>query len=209
MKNGKVASIGDWVRPVGHRNNGEIDQRESRLGNKEGDQQPELLDIVEIQFLKKNSLNGHPEDWLIHPSQPWCFRGKLKQDHLELLADTPASVWEIGFERQDRVSAEVFQTQGLSSLCLVQVENFKIEIIEKANPRAGRIEKKRRAKFEYNRRQYDLALTDPAMQNKYFPAFPNFPVGNVKGPSSNPYICISMTPELNGFHYKLVAAVFE
>ncbi len=53
-------------------------------------------------------------------------------------------------------------------------------------------------------------MTDPIASQKYFPNWPNTPNERVEpNQSSDVLICVSLTPEFNGYHYKVVAAVIE
>jgi hypothetical protein len=58
---------------------------------------------------------------------------------------------------------------------------------------------------------YNLAITDPDIDRKYFRPFPGN-LEEVKQIPLNPdncLLCISLAPEFNGYHYKLIAKVIE
>ena len=75
----------------------------------------------------------------------------------------------------------------------------------------GREKKRRRGKFFYNGVRYNLAITDPEIDRKYFRPFPGIDDGVRQIPMdvNNCLLCISLAPEFNGYHYKLIATVIE
>jgi hypothetical protein len=95
-------------------------------------------------------------------------------------------------------------------LYLIQPESFRVFIRDESF--SGKTTRKRRGIFTYRGSEYDLGLTDPQMQEKYFPDFKKRSEGWVDTcPKLVSALCISLTPvfENTGYHYKLVAAVFE
>jgi hypothetical protein len=66
--------------------------------------------------------------------------------------------------------------------------------------------------FRYNGVEYDLSLTDPILSKRYeerIPA-PEYPPLVVRLPcADNLLLCVSLAGDLQGYHYKLVATVFE
>lgn len=53
-------------------------------------------------------------------------------------------------------------------------------------------------------------MTDPFISQKYFPDFASVPGGVVAiEKDKDILICVSLTPELNGYHYKIIATVIE
>jgi hypothetical protein len=86
-----------------------------------------------------------------------------------------------------------------------------MEISTIFNDFSEREQKRRRGKFIYNGIKYDLAITDPEIDRKYFRPFPIID-DEIKQITLDPnkcLLCISLAPEFNGYHYKLVATVIE
>jgi hypothetical protein len=75
----------------------------------------------------------------------------------------------------------------------------------------GRDQKKRRALFSYAGTDFDLAITDPDIDTKYFKPFPGpgSPPRTIQLESNNCLLCISLTKPFHGYHYKLVATILE
>lgn len=195
-----------WVRPLSHRKGGELRPEESELNT---GKQPAILDIIDIPLEAEASVDGQPEDWLIQPESAWLYRGRFALKVLEKLTQNPDDLWLEFTYRSDRVSPEYLRSKSLPSLYLIRPSNLEIVITEFSDG-SGRSKKKRRAQFYYKGVRYDLALTDPLMQQRYFPDFPQTKVGRLEnGPRSDSIICVSLAPEFNGYHYKLVASIIE
>jgi hypothetical protein len=175
---------------------------ESFLDNKV---QPSVLDVIDIHLLKPAKVAGQPEDWLIAPDYTWNYRGTLPKEELSKAIETPPNLW-LEYPKNpfypDRVSPEYVKKHNLPSLYLIKVSHLQIVIEER------QCQKKRRAKFNYCGISYNLSLTDPEMQTRFFPNFPHVPTGTVaNGPAPDSILCVSLAPEWNGKHYKLIAAV--
>jgi len=191
-----------WIRPVGNRENHAVNISESLLSNK---LQPSVLDVVDIHILKPADVAGQPEDWLIAPNCTWNYRGTLPREELTKAIESPDNLW-LEYPHNpfspDRVSPEFVKKHNLPSLYLIKANDLQIVIEER------QCEKKRRAKFTYRGISYNLALTDPEVQTKFFPNFPRVPTGTIaNGPAPDSMLCVSLAPEWNGKHYKLIAAV--
>lgn len=204
--NGKWRLLKNWIRPLSHRDGGEIGLSESRLDNGE---QPSVLDIIDVPLQEKAHVAGQPEDWLIEGNRTWTYRGRFGGGVLEKLVEAPGDLWLEFPHRSDRVSPQYLGVHKLPSLYLIRPNNLSI-CIDEFTDYNGTVKKKRRAHFDYGGPHYNLALTDPEMQDHYFPAFPNVPTGVLEnGPSPDSFICTSLAPEFQGYHYKLVAAIIE
>jgi len=204
--NGKWRLSKNWIRPLSHREGGEINFIESRLSN---NRQPTILDLVEIPLEAPAQVEGQPEDWLIQTSSAWTYRGRFAPEVLHRLIEEPENLWLEFPHRSDRVSPSYLRDHGLPSLYLIQGSDLRLAITEFVND-SGQTQKKRRARFRHNGIYYDLAMTDPEMQRRYFPDFPNINAGEIAdGPDSDSILCVSLAPEFNGHHYKLVAGIIE
>jgi hypothetical protein len=192
----------NWIRPLSHRPEGEINFKESLLNTKK---QPSVLDIVDIELSKPADVAGQPENWLINPNSTWVYRGTMPREVLLKSIETPSDLW-LEYPNNPlypaRVSTEFIKKHKSPSLYLIKAKHLQLCIEEHQG------KKKMRAKFYYRSMMYNLALTDPRMQSRFFPYFPNNPVETIdNGPAPNSMLCISLAPEWNKKHHKLVAAV--
>ncbi len=198
----------DWVRPISHRDGGALSTTEIQFegsGN-----EPKLGDIVEIYLDEPAHVAGQPEDWLITKNQRWQRKGYFKWDVLQKLVQNPDHLWLEDKFRPDRVSPAYLGKKGMGSLYLIEPENFQLAVWKETFN--GTTKLKRRGTFDYKGTSYDLSLTDPLMQEKYFSDLRTRPEGPVKpGPTNVKAVCISLAPEFKEqkAHFKLVAAVFE
>lgn len=206
VDDGKWRLSKNWIRPLSHREGGEINSIESRLSN---NRQPRILDLVEVPLQAPARVEGQPEDWLIQQNSRWTYRGRFAPDVLARLLEEPENLWLEFPHRSDRVSPDFLRQHGLPSLYLIQCSALRLFITEFVND-LGQTLKKRRARFRHNGANYDLALTDPEMQWRYFPDFPHTNAGEIAGgPDPDSILCVSLAPEFKGRHYKLVAGVIE
>ena len=202
---GKWELTDNWVRPLGYQQDGSLIYSEYVLDT---NLIPNILDIVDIHLECPVPSPGHLEDWLIVQNSKWIFRGHFALDVAQFLLQTPNNLWLENAFQTDRVTTAYLLSNKLPSLYLIRPTNLEIFFIE--THYKGQATKKRRIRFIYNEISYDLALTDPKMQQKYFSYFPSVSNGILSiGPASNSIICVSLTPPLNGYHYKLVATVLE
>jgi hypothetical protein len=79
------------------------------------------------------------------------------------------------------------------------------------NEYKGYNQKKRRGKIWYKGLLYNLSITDPEMDSKYFFPFPGIDEGvkEIELNADGCLICVSLTPEFQGYHYKVISKVIE
>lgn len=119
-------------------------------------------------------------------------------------------LWVDPCANTDRISSQSFINQHNSSLCIIKPNNFKMKISTEFNEFSETEKKRRRGIFDYNGLHYDLAITDPDIDTKYFQPFPKIEEGARYITLKNDcLLCISLAPEFHGYHYKLVATVIE
>jgi hypothetical protein len=96
------------------------------------------------------------------------------------------------------------------SLYVVRPEQFRLIFrTERSN---GTVRHRRRCVFRYRGVEYDLSLTDPvvcARDEDRFPEPGRPPVELRLSCGDDLAICVSLAREFNGFHYKVVATIFE
>jgi hypothetical protein len=182
---GKCISSGAWVRPVSSNEGGALTNQQKMYSNKFGNYSVKLLQNIEMSFERHAPLPNQPENFLIS-DMIWQQRYSFDKKKLNSLLDVPESLWGSG----DRVSYNCIingQQQIVQSLYLIQASNFSLATSSV----------KPRAKFEYNRTEYNLAVTDPHWMNK-----------QDEGISRTPIICLSLGEVFNGDCFKLIANIF-
>lgn len=191
-----------WLRPVGTTPGREITDYDMKF---QDNSLPRTLDVIEIEFSKKDNHPYQAENLVIDPEQYWKKTGKANLIDLDRLADNPATLWNNGYHStagtNDRVPAELLQTQR-QSLYLIRPSKMKITVSAEA-ARFNDPRRKVRAHFTYKGTAYALKMTDPKVED-YFLAKPDgeHPVAHAS------YLTVSLAELYNGYAYKVVAAVF-
>jgi hypothetical protein len=190
--------FGSWVRPVSAREKGELSDLEISLDNNEI---PKLLDIVTIKFKGHRPHLYQSENYLISCAQ-WKWKKKLNPSLVPELCDDVPQLWINGYSSfrgfNDRIPYELATKKISSSLVLVKAEELIVQVVEgKTN-----CSKKCRADFSYRRNKYNLAITDPRIEEwcstKQFGCYPC---------RKTPYLTISIGEPFEGYCYKLVASI--
>ena len=202
-------TVGQWIRPVSDHDEGAVNSLEIVI---ESGGLPQFLDIVEIE-VKGNAHNQtQPENWLFEKKK-WKRTGRVKVSSIfSHFVENPPNLWESAYSQPDRIDTNEYITNGYdSSLCIIKPDTFVMEISTVYNDFEGKEQKKRRGKFNYNGVNYDLAITDPEIDNKYFRPFPRIDDGIKRIPmdTAKCLLCISLASQFNGYHYKLIAKVIE
>lgn len=200
-------SLGEWIRPVSDRDDEALSYNEIKYSNYSI---PQILDIVEISLSEKAGSTTQPENWRINKSICWAKTGHISNQSLPHFVETPEGLWIDPFAGTDRISSQVFTGQYSSSLCIIKPNNFQMKIYTDFDDFSGKEKKRRRGIFDYNGVHYDLAITDPDIDTKYFRPFPKIDEGakNIKT-TNDCLLCISLAPEFHDYHYKLIATVIE
>lgn len=207
IREGGRSSLGNWVRPIGEHLEGALSYSDIRLQNGEI---PQFLDVVEVALAEAAPSPTQPENWKICPEQ-WGKKERLEPSSFSMLKEEPQSLWFVP-GRPDRISTDSFIKKRFNtSLYIIEPEDFCMKIWTEPNPFSGGNKKQRRAIFRYRNIKYDLAITDPDIGKKYFQPFPKLEedTKTIYLNSSSCLLCVSLTPEFNGYHYKVVATVIE
>lgn len=195
--------LGDWIRPVSDRHEGGLSLDDCRL---EGGGLPQLLDIVSIPLIEPQPTPSQPENWRIDAARYW--RKLNLRRHPELEIDEPRNLWLAPRQQLDRITqTELAALRRRRSLNLVEVQDFRIQL--GWNEYQGNRTPRRRALFRYNGTAYDLGMTDPSIQARYCTPHPERTQIVRLEAGNNCKLCISLTPELHGCHFKVAAAVIE
>ena len=201
--------LGDWIRPISEHGEGELAPGECLLSTGKA---PRVLDFVEVPLIRKMNDPLQPENWLIDTSSKWkLLNASYEKPAATLLKEKPTDLWVEPDGRIHRVSAEFLQGKRLkASLRIIHVPNIQARF--EWNEWDGRFKQRRRALFSYNGTRYELNITDPEFSERYrsnFPAKGEPACTFTVAPSGGCYLCVSLAPEFNGFHYKVVATIIE
>lgn len=195
---------GGWIRPVSNHDEGAIGLSECRLDDH---CIPEPLDVVSVPCDQCENCQTQPENWQIKPEGQWSKIGRWGIQNAQQLIESPLNLWSQLGQPTDRVSPSFLNSiPNHQSLYLIHPEGFRFVI--EINPRTDR--KRARGHFHYHGQFYNFSVTDPAASRKYFPFINNVPEGPIE--LENPggsFICVSLTPEFMGYHYKIIVTVFE
>jgi hypothetical protein len=196
-------TFGGWIRPVSKRPTTELQLWECIYPNND---QPRLLDIIEIPLLNPAPRNHQIENHFIDNTREWVKTGELLWPALQLLDDRPPTLWI----NSDRTGAGCFNCVSKAeaatqhhSLLLIKTRTLQIQIA--AKPAAGKLYRNHQTNFQYNGTRYSLKLTDPAA----IEAFARRPAGIYT--LQNAYLCVSLTEPWekdNNRCHKIVAAIF-
>lgn len=202
--------IGSWIRPVSTHGEGEVPLSASLCSD---GTQPSVLDIVTITLATRQECTYQPENYIIDISMPWKKRSSYRTD-LSHLIENPSSLWDQPQTRSDRIHVDYLNPEpGYQSLYLIRPDNLYFCIWTELNQYTGAPRKRRRALFTYAGSQYNLPITDPTMDQRYFTPFPSLENESRKIKPANPQRCLLVVslgaPFTDGFHYKLVPAVID
>jgi hypothetical protein len=199
-----------WVRPISGESQGELEPRHMRI---EGDSPLALLDVVDVPLASYGDDPIHPEDWIIDETRPWKRAGILHPVAVDGLQEQPDDLWLEFADRADRSRGEfLLRKADHQSLYLIRPTDLRVELSMEHNGFKNKDQKKTRAKFIYREQEYQMSITDPIFTDCYctgVPALGAKPLV-VRPPFGDAcLLCVSLTREFNGYHYKVVAAVLE
>jgi hypothetical protein len=201
--------IGNWCRPVSNHDEGAISPREAQIV---GGGLPNFLDIIEITVYENAEDPTQPENWRIS-SGNWIKTGKIRKSSVySACVEEPTNLWLGNCHSTDRIATrEYIQKNYSSSICIIRPEKFIMYIYTEFNEYKGYNQKKRRGKIWYKGLLYNLSITDPEMDSKYFFPFPGIDEGvkEIELNADGCLICVSLTPEFQGYHYKVISKVIE
>ena len=186
---------GEWVRPVSQLFDGSIPEHKTAV-RKNGRFVPVLpLDVVEFEVGRSRATPHHPED--VEFKGAFTLAGNMTI--AELRAKLPEVVQDVGpifGDYSDRIPAGVVSSiGGHSSLKLMQVSRFGFDRTLNANGKP-----QFRGSWGEGPKHVDLVITDP----QFVHVRQSLPSGLI----DKTLVTISLGEELNGAHFKLIAAVF-
>jgi hypothetical protein len=197
---------GLWVRPVDPAHEGAITAEAMRL---EENRVPRFLDIVDVPILQHAQDANHPEDWIADTSRRWVRQGIFPLADLPRLLDRPAYLWK-GF-RDSRIvrGGYVSKMMRPASLYFIKPEG-------EAKAAVYWDEEKKRVRkrlhLSYNGQDHEFDITDPLFEGSYVGSrhiktreLLDIPLAA----DGRLHLCLSLTPEFNGAHYKIAATIWE
>ncbi|MBL7213011.1 MAG: DNA helicase RecQ [Desulfobacteraceae bacterium] len=190
--------VGEWVRPVSNRETGELSLKETCYRN--GDS-PALLDVMAVPLATPDPRSYQTENYIVDTGQ-WIRKHQFPLSDLSRLCDPVDSLWINGYQSNnglnDRMPEETVKERIRSSLLFIRPGQVSIIVEEGPN-----LLKRVRSRFTFAGADYWLSVTDPVIENRYFPK----DVGQYPINKKNIYLTISIGEPYDGYCYKLVAAV--
>ncbi|WP_447927916.1 dual OB domain-containing protein [Vreelandella sp. EE27] len=183
---GKCINTGNWIRPVSNANGAELSHEQAKYKNPYGTFGVRPLQKIRMGFLQHVPLSHQPENYLIDGSL-WLQNYSIRESDLVFYLDTPDDLWGQDNRVQHSLIAMGFYNID-QSLYLVKVDDLNLYTTDNG---------KRRASFDYNGSDYDLAVTDPKFDEIFR-----------EQREVNGILCISLGEEHQGYCYKLVVTVF-
>ena len=169
--------------------------------------EPQLLDLMQIEFLKPRPSFCHREDQLIDPKVRWIYRGSLKRDCIaSAVAPQGGCLWFDGgsttFGINDKIPADA-AARLTSSLKLVQPSGLYIKV-QNEGAQFRKPRRVLRGYFSLAGFDYAFSVTDGRMERDLQDARP----GTSRFLRA-PLLCLSVSEifESQNACYKLIAGV--
>ena len=184
----------DWIRPVSTLAGGEVPPHLQLTSG----ELLQLLDIIEVGFVKHYPNGCHVENWLYDTSKPWKKVGTFNAADLPKLLDFPPDLWGTGSGWCNSTVPYPESEQLNSSLLLVEALNPKMSV--RKWPQGDTSVS---VEFIYGSEEYSLKLTDPDQKCSFIQKGEGtHALGN------SVYVCVSLAEPYNHVRTKLAAAVF-
>lgn len=189
-----------WIRPVSDREHQEVSEIERQYAD---GTDPRLLDIIDIPLLIPKPHLYQSENWLIDPQNYWVKVGTFAVADLSRLAGPVDDLWLNGDSSynglNDRIELE--GAKALRNSLRLIVLNKATLVVAKSS---GLFSKRSvQARFTYGGTPYWLRVTDPTVTRRYLSRDDgNYALGKCA-------VSISLGEPLNGYVYKLVAAIVD
>jgi hypothetical protein len=184
-----------WIRPVTEHPSEELQNSEHCL---QSGKDAAILDLIEIKLHEPKGKLHQQENWLMDTSVPLKKNGSMTVEEVSKLVDTPETLWGTGTSTKSGVNncvplSEI--SKHTSSLYLVKVSNFKVEIRNFFGKRDMR------GFFSYGGHKYKLSITDLHFELR----FVDKPHGDYEIEST--LLTVSLGENYEGSFYKLIAGI--
>lgn len=162
------------------------------------------LDIIDIDFLQPLPIGHQTENHLMNHQYCWVRAGRAGwNDAINALDNVTSSLWlnnlSSYYGLHDHVSEAEANTLA-SSLLLIGPLNLTLDVGSEGG-KYGPLKRRVRAKFRHNNFDYNLVVTDPVIETKYF-ALKDGQYG-----IETAILCISLAQMWKNTAYKLVASI--
>ena len=183
---GKCWTTNHWIRLVSDRDGSELTRDQAMYRNPHGRFLVKPLQKILVELGPHVPLDHQPDNYLVTDTE-WVQKYKIEIDEINSFLDEPPDLWGPGASLDaDAICQGLFTVQ--QSLYLIQVHNT-----EPYRTNTNR----RRVRFSYNERTYDLPVTDPT--------FDDILTGRR---NHNDYLCLSLGEKFQDKHWKIVASIF-
>jgi hypothetical protein len=207
---GGRGEIGGWIRPVTALSSGELYPVHYLL-NSGGF--AAVCDVVDIPLQRHCNEPGQPENWQLIEGKPWRMVEPVPQSYIPRLTENPPDLWLEPHEKTDRISPAAQQARDPQhSLALIEPRNLRFLLSNPYNESSGSERPRMQAMFRYRGMDYSMNVTDPLLAERHEWAYPEANERSVEKTlpcGDHCRLCISLTPPFHGYHYKVVATVFE
>ena len=195
-------SAGPWIRPVSHREGGEVSEYERQYENG-GD--PRVLDVIDVPLLEPRPAGYQIENWLLDQRYYWKKAGRLSPSDLGRFVEPVEPLWIDGHSthngRNDSVPTALLE-QVETSLRLIQVNGLTLSVFAPGEA-FGNARRRVQGRFDHAGQWYALWVTDPNYERRYLAlADGRYDLGPC-------CLTISLGEPYGEACYKLIAAVVE
>lgn len=198
LRNGK---LGGWIRPINAKHGNAVSDRDRQYADKS---MADLLDIVSVPMLGPRPQGHHQEDHQIQDEHYWTKIGRATWNQIiEATQNVAGTLWpneDHSFHGVNDKVSEATTNKQTGSLLLIAPKTLDL-VVGQESQYGGGSRRRVRAHFKYNSIGYNLVVTDPWVEDRYF--------ANADGryPIEGSRLCISLPEVINGNSTKLVAAV--
>jgi len=195
------SNIGAWIRPINAQNGNAISELDLQLENGAA---ADVLDVLTIPMAEPRPQGHQTENHVIAPDYYWTKESRADWEQVIAATDMGTGMrWPTGQSSyhglNDKVS-EAFAAGLDHSLVLIEPTSLTL-IVGPESQYGGGSRRRIRAQFMFRRNHYNLVVTDPWIEAKYFARL------NGHFEIENSRLCISLTEVFNGSAFKLVATV--
>lgn len=194
--------VGTWIRPVSARQSEEVSEDDRKYPD---GSDPKILDVIDIKLHSARPKHYQKENWLIDADEYWAFAGRVNVASLAQLIDHTAPLWYDGRSTFNGLNDQIRLIDALKlteSLRLIHVESLTL-VVWAPGADFGNHKRRVQGRFQHAGVDYALWVTDPIIETQYLR------LDNGKYAMGECYLTISLGEPLNGFTYKLIAAIIK
>ena len=225
MDGSRIVGVDQWIRPIstahietpGKSEGGQVTDLEIQraLGRPSG---PRMLEIIDMAFSGPCATSEQPENWSLDLNVRWTSRGTLKWEHIDMLVDQPAELWDSSGHGWNRVDGGYENRPGFQSLYCMKAGSPIIAEVGSRPVKKGSPEQKlyKTLKLPYGYLTHDFTISDPVFEAAHKSQYPAIgepskelpiPAGTLVTVSLTPAVSFTGAPPL--YHYKMAAAIIQ